>query len=429
MFTRRQFALAAPAALSGCASAHSASRDPFAPASLEADIVRHAGFGDKVTGGDGDHAAAAWMAGRLARLGYAVGRQTLSVMARPHQRARLTRALDAEAALQHGSPPQVSGTIEGRLAIATGQEPHSGALRDAIALLEHPIPLDAYWPEGATAAVEQAARAGARLALARPAPGQRDAPFLFNRDDAAAPFPIPLVMAAPGVFDRLRGMHGALLGVDLPPPARSVRSDTLAATTPGFARASRRIAVSTPRTGWFACGAERGPGIAAFLALAAAAAARGRDETGPGLLLVGTTAHERGHIGMRRFLSSGAAPPLAGVDLWIHLGACIAARRGSYATPFAGVQSVLAAPELSPEEAATFAGLGFDAFPLTARSGGEGGDVFRAGGRRVRALAGLHPTFHTPQDDGAAVDPVALAAVTRAIWRMIAGPAGAGPAA
>ncbi len=58
----------------------------------------------------------------------------------------------------------------------------------------------------------------------------------------------------------------------------------------------RGIVISTPRTGWFVCGGERGPGIAYLLALAEWAARR-RAEVG--FLFVATAGHELDHLGMR----------------------------------------------------------------------------------------------------------------------------------
>ena len=77
--------------------------------------------------------------------------------------------------------------------------------------------------------------------------------------------------------------------------------------------------ISTPQSGWFTCAAERGPGIALFLALAKWAKEQDRR-----FLFVSTSGHELDGIGMRAFLASKAAPKVDDVACWVHLGAGIA---------------------------------------------------------------------------------------------------------
>lgn len=370
------------------------------------DVGHYAGLGDKITGGPAELATAAWMAERLGALGLAVSSQAITVRSRRSARVGINGAW-TWGGLQQGSPDGPGRMITAPLAFP----PQPGA----IVLAEAPVLLDASWPEAATAAIEAAAP-GAVAVIARPAAGQADAPLLYNRALEAPPFSAPLVMVGPSDFVSLRQALGADLSLTFPPPAEAVSSPTLIAQTRGFARRARRVVISTPRTGWFACGAERGPGIALLLALAARAAR----QDAVGVMLVATTGHEIGHLGMAQFLETTAPPP-EDTTLWLHLGACIAAQRDSYATPFPAQQSVLAAPALEPEARAAFTALGYTAFPLAEQSTGEGGEVLRAGYGVVRALAGLHPSLHTPQDTGAAVDPAALAAVGEALWAMVVG--------
>jgi hypothetical protein len=80
--------------------------------------------------------------------------------------------------------------------------------------------------------------------------------------------------------------------------------------------------ISTPSSGWFHCAGERGPGIAIWLALARWSSHR---ESTVRYTFVASSGHEIGEQGMRSFLASQAPRP-SEVDIWLHLGASIAAR-------------------------------------------------------------------------------------------------------
>ena len=80
------------------------------------------------------------------------------------------------------------------------------------------------------------------------------------------------------------------------------------------------MVVSTPTSGWFTCGGERGPGIAVALGLAKWVARR---KPHVGYLFDFNSGHELMGIGVRRFLAE-LAPKPAEVRCWLHLGANIA---------------------------------------------------------------------------------------------------------
>lgn len=82
------------------------------------------------------------------------------------------------------------------------------------------------------------------------------------------------------------------------------------------------LVVSTPRSGWTPAVAERGPGLATFLALARWAP---RALPRQSLMFVSTTAHEYDNGGSHAFFEDHA-PPRENVALWVHLGAGFAAR-------------------------------------------------------------------------------------------------------
>ena len=79
------------------------------------------------------------------------------------------------------------------------------------------------------------------------------------------------------------------------------------------------LTVVTPKSAWWVCTAERGGGIAVWLALLRHFAANrpARD-----VVFIATSGHELGHLGLDHFLATNDAPPSHG---WIHLGANFAA--------------------------------------------------------------------------------------------------------
>jgi len=87
-------------------------------------------------------------------------------------------------------------------------------------------------------------------------------------------------------------------------------------------RGGNWVIVSTPFSSWHTSAAERGSGIAIFVALA-----RWLPQVFPrqSFLFVATTGHELGHLGANVFLQH-AAPPPEESRLWLHLGAGLAAR-------------------------------------------------------------------------------------------------------
>src|SRR6187402_80976 len=77
------------------------------------------------------------------------------------------------------------------------------------------------------------------------------------------------------------------------------------------------IVISTPISGWFTCGGERGSGIAVWLALAKWAASEKSKYT---FVFTGNSGHEHAFKGAHEFLERNA-PPVDKTHLWIHFGA------------------------------------------------------------------------------------------------------------
>jgi hypothetical protein len=185
-------------------------------------------------------------------------------------------------------------------------------------------------------------------------------------------------------------------------------------------KAAKTLVISTPRSGWFGCAAERGSGLAAWLWLAERLA---RAELGVNLEVLATSGHEYEYIGGEHYLQHEAPKPDA-TRLWVHIGASAAARDWHelggklLPLPSADSQRVLTATaDILPATRRAFRGLsGLEATYLADKvmAGGELTNVLDAGYPRAIGLYGIHRYFHTAGDDmrcvsGELVAPVAAA--------------------
>jgi hypothetical protein len=176
------------------------------------------------------------------------------------------------------------------------------------------------------------------------------------------------------------------------------------------------IVVSTPASGWFTCGGERGPGIAILLALAEWASSR---RGALNYLFVTNSGHELDFLGARLLHDAHLAPPPERTRAWLHLGASIAT------PPWHDVDGVLrpseqvtngtlqASQALAPSMRRAFADL--PVYRLrTDTQIGEFRDLAEAGYRGIGIVGGSDPWFHVERDDPSTVSADTLAAVSRA---------------
>lgn len=155
------------------------------------------------------------------------------------------------------------------------------------------------------------------------------------------------------------------------------------------------IVLSTPLTGWFRCAGERGTGIAVLLELAPRIAA---DHP---VLVVGTTGHELGHLGLRDLLRRERPEPRAVV----HLGASVAVGVPPPSGDLELAPTRVALVESDPATTDAIArALEAAALPIVTEgwAGIEGGD-WKALGAPTLSVTGAGPGFHTVADVAAAV--------------------------
>jgi hypothetical protein len=232
------------------------------------------------------------------------------------------------------------------------------------------------------------------------------------------PLPIPAVIAAQRDEEVLRSAVADGEDVCLRVEGAWDHSATAFNVVGRLERGKRWIVVSTPISGWFECGGERGPGVALWLAIAKWAAMRSSDTS---FLFVGTSGHELDNMGAHFFSDSESAPKPDQVMCWLHLGASIGTRQWEQADggwrplPARSPGNLVGSPELLPILESAFEDVG----ALDPRSGESKGElrvVFERGYRGFGFFGG-HPWFHTPRDvagstEAAFLEPIAHACVT-----------------
>jgi hypothetical protein len=184
------------------------------------------------------------------------------------------------------------------------------------------------------------------------------------------------------------------------------------------------IAISTPRSGWFHCAAERGPGIALFRHLTTWIAQRFPDKS---IFATANSLHEFENAGSARALS--VAPKPSETKLWVHLGAGFAARdfHESAASPLRPLKSVDpqrylgATPDLVTPLSDIFAGHPGLEVPYNATLGtaGELTEIGKAGYQHYFGFFGSHRFHHTTSDRLDKTDPKFVADLVDPIKRAI----------
>jgi hypothetical protein len=182
-------------------------------------------------------------------------------------------------------------------------------------------------------------------------------------------------------------------------------------------RGPRWIVVTTPISGWFGCGGERGPGVALFLGLARWIS---RQESDLSYLFIANSGHEFGYLGAEVSLEEVDVPPPEDVDAWLHLGAAIATRAwhkseegylpSAEYNPFAFLQG---SQELLPVLRQAFEDIPH-LVPGSLLFLGEL-EVIHKAGYTVFGFFGEHYFFHQPEDTAEETTPQLLEPIGRSL--------------
>ena len=212
--------------------------------------------------------------------------------------------------------------------------------------------------------------------------------ILRNAERPWDPIRLPVLQVAPKEAGPLMDNEGETAGLVITGRREEVQALNVLAEIPGVDPNAAPVTLMTPKSGWFTCAAERGGGIAVWLAVAERIAAERPRRT---LQLVASSGHELHHLGLDAYLESlgGAASK---VSAWIHLGAAIGAKRGTPSLAASDDELMTIA-----QSALSASGIERAPFPVGRSGYGEARNIAEIGGRYISLLGG-HPYFHSPQD-------------------------------
>lgn len=375
--------------------------------SIRTDLEAWVAIGGKGSGGPGDRDSGAWMESRLRLFGYRTQRQAFRAPFLNVRTAALTLGNASVQGLAQ-APASVTGPggVTGGLTLGRPTAPTRGAL--VVVDLPARRWSSVRQPELRTLADEVRASGAAGLILVTNGPtGEAIA---LNAPAGAPPFGVPTLVLAPKdagpVLAAAREGRTARLVID----GRAGRRDAFNLIGRIDRGAGRTVVLSTPRSGWFTCAGERGPGIALWMALLPWMA---KTLTRHDIVVVTASGHEYENLGAEAFLHREAPAPER-TALWVHLGAGIAAR--DWAETPQGLapldrpdpaRVMMGSPHLVGILKESFAGeAGLEApLPAGPTAAGELAEILKAGYPAAFGVFGSHCFHHTALDDARCLDP------------------------
>ena len=387
---------------------------------IQADLRRHASFGDKFSGGPGDAATAHWIGDRLRKSGYRVEESTFDAPYFVKRVARLTSG-GITATVLPQAPVMITGP-SGVTAPMAVVETQIRNVSGRIALIVAPLARHAaLFPDRGIGLTVRTAAAEGAAAIVLVTTGPTAEAIALNAPEGEPFVPVPMAVLAPRLaepfVDAARAGASATLVVDGDATRRP--SINLVGRVQ---RGERWLAISTPRSGWFGCVGERGTGTAVFLELAGWAVRRFPNHS---IFVMNTGGHEYFFAGSHRVIAQ--APPPNTTVAWAHIGATLAARDAEErdgrllmldtADPQRSLMVTAAARDAG---ALAFKGLsGLDRPVAVQPSAGELSTFSDRGYAKAFAVLGAHRWLHTTEDTLERVDARLVVPVLQAHQKMI----------
>lgn len=299
--------------------------DPLSGYRLFADVEYYCALGDHRTATECDFKTSQWIADELSRAGFTTRFHTFRVRQFFLRGARLEIAGSDLECFPLWPPRATSRPVIAKLA-RIGAAPSETRGRIVLVRLQK-LGGDTVAPRSPAAEIVTAAINSGAAGVIAVTEGPTGEIIAMNAFGNLPRWPVPVFLVAPRDLSRLEG--AARSGDDVSmfidgnaDDAASARN--VIAMLPATEKAPegrKLMIVSTPISGWFRCGAERGPGVAILLELARFVAARKRKCD---WLFLGHSGHELGFAGMRAYLRD-EPPPRDRVKCWMLFGAAVAA--------------------------------------------------------------------------------------------------------
>ena len=396
--------------------------DPLIGASLMRDVEAYVGFGMHRSGGAGDVATSGWFAKRWQALGYDVDQTPFEL---PNADTT-TASLDVGAERFDGfaQPPLAFTSGEGVIAeLAAWSSKSPADVTGRIAVVHIPRQPGGPSPSPAYREAFGKARDAGAVGVVGVISGPSGEVVAINTP-VELTVEIPILMIGEREQARLKAAMAkgarARLRVKGPGGFRTARN-----TIARSGKSGPWLIVSTPQSGWFTCGGERGPGVAMSLALSEWALQK---KLACRLCFVATSGHEWMYYGADVFRKSGAPKPEE-TALWVHLGASYGARAYQEApdglkgleTPNAA-STLMVSADLADGAKAAFAGqpgLGQPVVGSVERSAGELTALIQEGYKSYFGFFGANALFHTPVDTAASTSPAIMEPIARSVAKLI----------
>jgi hypothetical protein len=284
-------------------------------------------------------------------------------------------------------------------------------------------------PNGAgTGAIGEARRAARHRAIVCITRGGRPGLCPGNADAFLSPFGPPVLQVSSEESAFLAAQATRRADAQVIATVARIEASAVNVTASITGRSSTRpLVVMTPRSGWYACGSERGGGLACWLELMRAL---GATRPARDVHFVASSGHELGHLGIDAYVRRRPAL-VKDATAWIHLGANVGAAvlpgAPAPSRDIAPAATVPAGPgntiQASDDQAEAILGRALAAVDIAVARrvprgtvpAGEAEVVHRGGGRYVSAI-GANAFFHHPEDRGpTVVDIPAIARFSRAL--------------
>lgn len=394
----------------------------FSGANLMADVEAYVNLGTHRTGSTGDLATTDWFTDHWTKLGYAIEQTDVEC---PNADTHVAKLRVGDEAFDGFAQPPLVFTPEGGLnaPMAMWDAASPAAVSGKIAVIHVPRAPNTPSPAPAyRAAVAECVKAGAKAAVLLMS-GPSGEVVAINTPLTMQPS-IPVLQ----IGEKERARVEAAMARNVPgklimegPGGTRVGRNTIAR----FGESGPWVIISTPQSGWFTCGGERGPGIAISRALSAWAVTQ---KFPVRWLFIATSGHEWTDAGAEIFHHSQAPKP-ADTALWFHLGASFGARAYeetpdgpvAQSTPNLG-RALMASPDMIPHLEAAFAGQPVIEKPIprdVKTALGEYRLVAEEGYPSSAGFWGYNAHFHTPIDGAESTTPEIMEPIARGVAKAI----------
>lgn len=248
----------------------------------------------------------------------------------------------------------------------------------------------------------------------------------YNTAEHAAAWRVPVILIAPKDSARAKAWinNNKPVTLAIGGEFKDVKGRNVYGT---IGKGEKYIVVSTPISGWFTCGGERGSGIAIWLELARWAAQQYSNYT---FVFTGNSGHENAFYGAHQFLET-SAPPQDKTHLWLHIGAGAATLKWTHA-PSGLVKQQEADDKrkffyndgVKESFTAAFQKIKGEKILGNDNPGGELAYVARKGYTRFAGVSYAHPFFHVRTDDAGTTSNEILQETAEAFKKFLSSEAG-----